>query len=137
MKKTHEEKKQEAIKRMKAIGIIEQVIDDFDTNGLVNISEPPLGAYYWPDEDIVKVMKQFEKEYKAVIYSGIRCFTNFGELYSFLYVSDYPGEWKQDRSDLKDNKCVAYVYNKDVPEYSEIGSIGFQLTPAAGLKRTW
>ena len=46
MKKTHEEKKQEAIKRMKAIGIIEQVIDDFDTNGLVNISEPPLGAYY-------------------------------------------------------------------------------------------
>lgn len=42
-----------------------------------------------------------------------------------------------DREDLKNGQTLAYVYNADDPIFSEFGSIGITLTPAAGLRRTW
>ncbi len=47
MKISREEKKTEAIKRMKAWGIFDQTIKQFEKNNLVSISEPPFGAFYW------------------------------------------------------------------------------------------
>jgi hypothetical protein len=118
-------KKQEAIQRMKALGIFSQTIKQFKS-GLVSYSEPPMGANYWVDDDQKKIIKEFEEENNALVYFVIRSYTEFGKLDAFLYVSDYEEEWEMDRADISDDYAVAYVYNYDIPEYSEIGSIGVQ-----------
>ena len=82
-------------------------------------------------------VREFEKDYNALVFTAIRSFTNIGKLDSFLFVSDYPEEWDRDRTLLKEGEVIAYVYNHDAPECSEMGAIGIAQTPAAGLRRTW
>ena len=116
-------KKQEAIDRMKALGIFPQTINQFK-GGQVSYSEPPLGANYWVNEEQEKIIKQFEAEHDALVYFVIRSYTEFGKLDALLYVSDYEEEWEMDREDISAGYAFAYVYNYDVPEFSELGSIG-------------
>ena len=42
-----------------------------------------------------------------------------------------------DRNDIKHGQVLAWVYSYDEPDFSEFGSIGIKLAPAAGLVRTW
>ncbi len=48
---------------------------------------------------------------------------------------DFNQEWEFERQILKKGQTIAYVYNHDVPEYSETGTIGIELTTAGGLRR--
>lgn len=121
-----EKKKEEAIKRMKALGIYSETIRQFKNEDLVSYSEPPLGANYWLDDEQKKVVKEFEEEYNALVYFVIRSYTQFGKLDTMLYVSDHKEEWEMDREDIKCGYAYAYVYNYDIPEYSEIGSVAVQ-----------
>ena len=120
-----ENKKLEAIARMQVLGIYQPTIKQFE-EGKVSCSEPPVGANYWLDEDQQKIAKEFEKEHGALVYFAIRSYTEFGVMDSFLYVSDYAEEWEMDREDITNGYVYAYVYNYDIPEYSEIGSIGVE-----------
>lgn len=120
------EKKQEAIKRMEVLDIYAETIRQFEMEGLISYSEPPLGANYWLTDEQRKIVREFEEEYNALVYFATISNTEFGTLTSFLYVSDYPEEWKMDNADLKNGYVYAYVYNHDVPEYSEIGLIRVQ-----------
>ena len=72
---------------------------------------------------MLKIVEEFEKEYNALVYFGIRSYTAFGKLDSFLYVSDHEDEWEYDNADLKDGYVVAYVYNYDDHWCSELGGI--------------
>lgn len=132
-----EEKKAEALDRMKKLGIFPQTIRQFETDGFISISEPPFGAFYWAEGNDLERIRQFEAEYNALVYLVIRSYTNIGKMDSMLFVSDYPEEWEMDRNDMKHQQQVAYVYNHDAPDCSEIGAIGYEGTPAAGLRRTW
>lgn len=116
-------KKAEAIKRMKALGIFPQTIQQFKRENLVSYSEPPMGANYWLDDEQKAIVKEFEQEHNALVYFATRSYTKFGKLDSFLFVSDYEEEWEMDNEDIKDGYALAYVYNYDVPDFSEIGSI--------------
>lgn len=120
------EKKKEAIKRMEVLDIYSETIRQFEEEGLVSYSEPPLGTNYWLTEEQRKIVRDFEEEHNALVYFGIRSYTEFGTLDSFLFVSKYENEWKLDNNDIKHGYAYAYVYNYDVPEYSEIGMIGVQ-----------
>ena len=122
MKVSKENKKKEALQRMKALGIYSESIKQFE-RGMVSYSEPPMGANYWLDDEQNAIIKKFEEEYNALVYFGIRSYTEFGKLDSFLYISDDEEEWFMDNADIQEGYAVAYVYNHDVPEYSEIGSI--------------
>ena len=82
------DKKKEAIKRMKALGLFEQVIEQFDKENMINQSEPPLGASYWLEPEQLEHVRQFEKEHNAIVYHVIHNWTNFGELENYLFVSD-------------------------------------------------
>ena len=117
-----EKKKQEAINRMKALGIFAETIKQFK-GGQVSYSEPPLGANYWLNEEQEKIVKDFEEEHNALVYVVVRSYTEFGKLDAFLYVSDYEEEWEMDIEDIYDGYALAYVYNYDDPYCSEIGSI--------------
>ena len=118
-----ENKKAEAIQRMNVLGIFSQTIKQFK-KGQVSCSEPPIGANYWIDEEQQKIVKEFEEEYNALVYFVIRSYTSFGMMDSFLYVSDHADEWEMDRNDILNGYAYAYVYNYDIPEFSEIGCIG-------------
>lgn len=132
-----ERKKAEAIRRMKKMGIFPQTIESFEKDGYVSISEPPVGAFYWAEGEDLERIKEFEKEYNALVYLVVRSFTNFGKMDSFFYVSDYEDEWSSDDEGLDNKEQLAYVYNHDMPDCSEFGYVGFERTVAAGIRRTW
>lgn len=134
---TNIEKKQEAIARMKMWGIYGPVIEQFDKKGIVSESAPPLGACFWLNDEQLARVREFEKEYDAVVYHVIHSYTSIGEMESYLYVSNYPEEWEMDREDIKMGQQLVYVYNYDDPEFSELGSIGIRRTAAGGLQRMW
>ena len=130
-----ENKKIEAIKRMKALKIFNQTIRQFERENLVSCSEPPMGANYWIDEEQEKLVKAFEEEYNALVYFVVRSYTAFGKLDAFLYVSDYEEEWEMDNEDINDGYVMSYVHNYDMTDCSEFGSIGVQ-ERFGGLVRT-
>ena len=139
MNVSREDKKAEAVARMKMLGIYPETIDQFEREDLVSISEPPFGAFFWVDDEDKKRIQQFEEEYNALVFVVIRNYTTIGKLDSYLYVSKYQHEWEKDRLDLvsPDNGLFAYVYNRDDPDFSEIGSIGLRKEPNGGLLRIW
>ena len=96
MKITREEKKAEAIRRMKMLEIFPETVRQFEKQNLVSISEPPLGAFYWCDEEQRKIINQIEEEYNLLVYMGIMSYTEFGQMLSLLYVSDHKDEWDDD-----------------------------------------
>ena len=126
MKASRIEKKNEAVKRMEVLDIYSETIRQFEKEGLISYSEPPLGTNYWLTEEQRKIVRDFEEEYNALVYFAIRSYTEFGTLDSFLFVSQYENEWVPDNNDIREGYAYAYVYNYDVPEYSEIGLIGVQ-----------
>ena len=132
-----EEKKTEALGRMKMLGIFTPTIQQFNELGKISVSEPPFGAFYWIEGEDLGRVRKFEREYDALVYTVIRSFTDVGVMDSFLFVSDYLEEWKDDRELLKEGEALAYVYNHDMSDCSEIGHIGIERTVAAGLRWTW
>ena len=133
MKVTIERKKQEALERMKLLNIYPNAIKEFRQENTVNMSE--CGFLYWLDDEQKKMVSEFEAEHNALVYHVIHNFTEFGELLTFFYVSDYEEEWKCDRADLKDGYACAYVKNLDEEAFSEFGSIAFK-QQFGGLVRT-
>lgn len=59
-----EEKKAEAVKRLKEMNVFEYYVQDFSISGRVQVSEPPLGALYWLDKSkdagVIEYIKEFE-----------------------------------------------------------------------------
>lgn len=129
-----EEKKIEAVKRLKALKVHENVIKDFN-NGVLNQSERG-GLLYWLSEEQKRLVEEFEKEHDGVVYHVIHQYTNIGEMLSLLYVSDYPEEWEGDMADLDEGQTIAYVMNLTMPDCSEFGSIGIRPS-IGGVMRTW
>jgi hypothetical protein len=132
-----EKKKAEALERMKLWGIYPPIIKQFQEEGLVSESAPPLGACFWLNDEQKERVSQFEVENNALVYHVIHSYTNMGEMENYLFVSDYSEEWPMDREDLAAGQQLAYVFNKDMPDCSELGAIGIERTPAEGLRRTW
>lgn len=131
-----EEKKAEAIRRMKKLDIFPETIRQFEKDGLVSVSEPPLGAFFWADEEQQEIINEIQQQYHLLVYIGIKAYTEFGQMVSFLYVSDHEEEWADDNYCLAHNETVTYTHNSDAPDCSEFGYIGFKKTSAGGLLRT-
>lgn len=137
MKISREEKKIEALDRMKRLGVFSETIKQFEQEDLVSISEPPIGAFFWVENEELEEMRRFEQRNNALVYVIIRSYTTIGKMDSYLYVSDYKDEWQRDRDMLSSNETFAYVINRNMPYCSEFGSIGIRRTIAGGLARTW
>ena len=125
MNVSRETKKAEAIKRMKMLDLYGPYIKAFEKKDEIFLSEMTGGVYEISHENELKAkIKEFEAEYNALVYHIIHTFTQFGELYSFLYISDHEDEWERDNEDLSDGYALAYVWNKDNEWCSEFGDIG-------------
>lgn len=139
---TTEEKKAEAVARMKLWGIFPPIVRAFETKGTVAESTPPFGACFWLNDAQKERVRQFEEEHKALVYHVIHHTAIFGgtdkfELEEYLYVSDYPEEWGFDHEGIREGNQVVYCNNLTAPDCSELGTIGIKKTPAGGLARVW
>lgn len=100
----------EAVKRMKALKMAIGIIDQFKDEGLINQSETTIigeGICYWPNEDILDRVREFEDEYGALVYHIIENDTEFGTMYSMLYVSKHEEEWPMDMDDIRGGRAYA------------------------------
>jgi len=136
MKVSIEEKKAEALKRIKALRLHPNVAKEFEKDGTINFSEPPLGGLFWATDEDMERIRDFEARYDVLVYTGIRSYTNIGKMDSYLFVSDHKEEWATDNDDLKNDEVLAYVYNRDMPDCSEMGYIGIKSLITGGLVRT-
>lgn len=80
---SREEKKIEAIERMKRLGIFSETIKQFEQEDLVSISEPPVGAFFWIEGEELEQMRRFEQRYNALVYVIIRSYTTIGKMDSY------------------------------------------------------
>lgn len=136
MKVSIEEKRAEAIKRMKAFGFFSDTVKLFEKNGTPLSSEPPWGAFYALNDQQKAAVHEFEEEYGGLVYSVIRSFhQELGVIDNLLYVSDEKDEWPWDWGDIENMCPCVYAVNYNTPEFSEFGSIGVKMGAGAGLIR--
>ena len=115
----------EALKRMELLKLHENVIDDFKEISLLNQSELG-GILYWVEGEMERKIREWEEKTGNLVYHVIHDYTEFGELLSLLYVSQYEDEWETDREDIQDGYALAYVMNLTDDWCSEYGSIGIR-----------
>lgn len=124
--------KREAIRRMKKLGLNEECIEKFK-KGKLQMSLQ--GFLFDLSPDIKKMVEEHEKELGYIIYHVIHSYSNIGETYECLFVSNYANDWIYERDMIKNNIVYAWVINKTFPENSEAGSIMVQKL-YGGLIRT-
>ena len=132
---SRELKKEEALKRMKMLGIIDDAIRQFKDEDIVMVSEPPFGGLYWLNDDQKEIVRKFEETFDALVYMVVKSFTNFGEMDSLLFISKYDDEWEYERYSMEDGIVSTYTMNYDMPHCSEYGSIEVK-SIGGGLVRT-
>ena len=140
MKVSIEKKKEEAVKRMRAMNVFGVYRKSFKESGRLQVSEPPYGALYYlddvEDKELIDYIKEFENGGENLVYLVVRTwFVELGKIDSLFYVSDHEEEWAMDWEDMKDNIQVVNCYNWNDPWCSEIGSIMFTQTAAGGIRR--
>ena len=129
-------KKEEALKRMRALKLIPECIVAFEENNEVWISENDGILFDLSQQPVIREkIKEFENKHEALVYHCIKTYTEFGILITMFYVSNYSDEWQMDWDDMKENYACCYVCNLDDEACSDIGSIAYQ-PMNGGLKRT-
>lgn len=122
--------KNEAVELMKEFDIIKEIINSFK-NGNLFMSEGN-GILYGLDPNAQVAVKQVEN-FNLMPYHVIHQLTNFGDMYTVLFVSPNADEWFLSRPE--DGYLEAYVYNATTNECSEFGSV--RVLPCnGGLVRT-
>lgn len=114
----------EALLRMGALQIHGNAIKEFLESGKLNRSEG--GILYWLEQDEEAMVREWEKETGNMVYHVIKSYTEFGVLYTYLYVSDNTEDWEEDREDIENEIAFAYVKNVTDDWCSEYGTVGIK-----------
>lgn len=128
-------KKEKALALMKELNIYRPYIKAYAEKDRVCFFEGFGG--YWVDQEneLYAKMKEIEKKHKCKVYAITHEHTEFGELYDFLIVTDYPEEWDTlVYSQGNRHTAFAYVWNKDDEWCSEFGSVTVQ-SFGGGIRR--
>lgn len=119
-----ETQKDEAIRRLRKIGVMDEVVENFKNDKLM-ISESAGILYDLNDRAKAAIEKMKEYSADALPYHLIHSFTEFGELYAVLFVSSNRDDWPSDGPD-REGYVFSYVYNATDPSFSEYGDIVIQ-----------
>lgn len=141
MNTTKIERKEKAIELMKKLDIYKPYIKGFKENNEVCFFEGFGGFWAWQDEELQSKIKEVEEKYNCTVYAITHEFTEFGELYDFLLVTDYKEEWDNlvekyqgKNDDTNTIFAFAYVWNKTDNDLSEFGTISLQ-SFGGGIRR--
>ena len=153
-KTTKEERIQEGIKRLKKLkdmGMLYHVpIQALEKKGDIGIFENQGGfaksVYYEMRlnsgdgdryDNMCETIDFFEKETNATVYLILVNHTEFGELWTFMYVPEDKGMWGKDMKDLESKQAFVYCHVPDAAYMSEYGSIAFEFDKFfGGIYRT-
>lgn len=114
----------EAVRRMETMGIYKPYINALKKSNRVCFYENYGGFWVDQEPELLDKVRWFEEKYNAVVYAITHEFTDFGEMYDFLFVSEYEDEWDDEITPSeKGYYSVAYVWNKS-GEGSEFGTVG-------------
>ena len=136
-----EKQKQEALKRMKILKLMPEVIKDFKDNDRIYYSERQNKFFnavlYWLDnnQEYVEIVKEFEQKHNVVVYHCQLTHLEFGDCLSLLYVSEDENEWPMEKEELAQGYAYCYVRNLDCEYDSDWGSIGIKPS-MGGVVRT-
>ena len=127
-----EEAKAEAIFRMKQIGLVDTILNDFAENGNVQVYEPPYGCGYDLESDVLKSVRKFESNHDTLVWGVVRSFRNYGygdvTIDAFLYVSKNKEYWDEERENLFNMTPTVYTVEKEHPERIDIGCMGIYMS---------
>ena len=119
-----QQRKEQAIKYLTQLDVYKPYIDGFEKDDQVCVFERFAGFWVYQYPEIESKMKAIEKEYGGTVYAITHELTQFGECYSFLFVSKYKHEWKTLlRSNKNKHQAFAYVWNKADDWCSEFGTV--------------
>lgn len=119
---TREEMKQEAIRRLQALDIYKPYINGFKSNVQKVCFYENFGGF-WVDQEpeVEQKMKEIEEKYGCTVYAITHEMFEFGECWSFLFVSKYDEEWDYEfeHSSGANFYVDSYVWNSsdDFVEY--------------------
>ena len=117
-------RKEQAIKYLQQLDIYKPYIDGFKKEDQVCVFEHFAGFWVYQYPEIEAKMKAIEKEFDCTVYAITHEFMQFGECYSFLFVSKYKEEWNTlVRSNKNTHSAFAYVWNKSDDWCSELGDV--------------
>ena len=117
--------KEQAIKYLQQLGIYEPYIKGFEENDHVCFFEYYAGFWTYQEPELQKKMEEIESQYNCTVYAITHEYTEFGECYSLLLVTNYKSEWKTlVTTEGNTHYAFAYVWNKDDDWCSEFGTIG-------------
>ena len=132
---TNEQKKEKAIEIMQKLDIYAPYIRGFREENQVCFFESFGGFWAYQEPELMAKIKEFETQYNVLVYAVTHEYTDFGECYDFLYISDYKSDWKYMLMPQKTMFYVsAYVWNKSDDICSEFGTIGIR-SFGGGIKR--
>jgi hypothetical protein len=81
------------------------------------------------DERFPKVVAEFEESYDFLVYHVLET----GSSLSLLFVGNHKEDWPTETL-FNDKYIQAYVYNFDIPEYSEFGDIALSSLQGALIR---
>lgn len=119
-----EDVQNEAVYRMKKIGLWNRTVNDFIKFGKIYQSEAG-GIIYNLNKEALQAVEETKAAVACVPYHVIVSHTTIGTMYMVLYVSENPSEWTHERI-YADGTTLAYVYNADYPDCSELGYVQVQ-----------
>ena len=98
---TIENKKQKAIELMNKLDIYKPYIKGFKDKNSVCFYENFGGFWAYQEPELMAKIKAFEEQYNVLVYAVTHEYTEFGECYDFLYISDYEEEWDEILDNVK------------------------------------
>lgn len=135
MNTTAQERKSKAIELLKQLDIYTPFIEGYEENNQVCFYENFGGFWIYQEPEIEAKMKEIEKKYNCTVYAVTHEYTDFGECYDFLIVTDYPEEWSTLLTGKQNEYyAFAYVWNKTDEWCSELGTVALQ-SLFGGIKR--
>lgn len=112
--------KLEAVKRMEKLNFSNDIIEKMKKN---DICKSLMGFCFRLNEEEIEMVRDWEEKTGNFVYHLTYDEYDFGNCYTFLYVSEYQEEWESDRFEMNSNRICAYVKNLTVSEFSEIGFV--------------
>ena len=121
---TREEMKAKAVEVMNQFGIYKSYINGFKAQDTKVCMYEGFGGYWlYQFPEIEAKVKEYEEKNNCIVFAVTHEYTDFGELYDFLYVDEYGCDITKEGNT---SYLFAYVWNKDAEFCSECGEIGIK-----------
>lgn len=131
---TKEHIQDEAIYRMRSIGIDESVIRAFQ-DGEVLVWEPPSGCAYSIEDEDRQIIDAFEEAHHALVWGVIRTFFNEFTIDALLYVSETEDRWEEERDNLLRMTPSVFSYMQGNLSFHELRCIRMFMSEGKTLLR--